>query len=330
MSKQLKQIWIIVLVITMTFSNLHVNRASAKETEENSSGEEIELTITDVDPSAISVPKLGTIEDGTDVESGQFKADDIVRVSIFLDKPPVLKAGYSATKLSANQNAMAYKVQLINDQNDIQKAIEEKIGGKLDTNCNLTITVNAISANVRYGDIDAIRSIKGVTYVQLENYYEPCSTDWKDAGYIHNTAASSQYLTGASDLWNAGYTGAGMKIAIIDSGIDANHEAFSEEMFNYSIDELESQTGNEYDLLEKTEVDKFADSIGKDKNGKDVYKLSSEDKFEYISKKIPYACNYVNLGGDIGHFGVAQGNHGSHVAGIAASNKYLSLYLVLK
>lgn len=323
MSKQLKQIWIIVLVITMAFSHLHVNRAYAKETEENSSGKEIELTITDVDPSAISVPKLGTIEDGTDVESGQFKADDIVRVSIFLDKPPVLKAGYSATKLSANQNAMAYKIQLVNYQNDIQKAIENRIGAKLDVNCNLTITLNAISTNVRYGDIDTIRSIKGVTCVQLENYYEPCSTDWTDAGYIHNTAASSQYLTGASDLWDAGYTGAGMRIAIIDTGIDVNHEAFSEEMFNYSIDELESQTGNEYDLFEKAEVDKFAESIGKDDKGNDIFILHSADKFEYINRKIPYACNYVHFGGDISHFGVDQGNHGSHVAGIAASNKYV-------
>ena len=43
----------------------------------------------------------------------------------------------------------------------------------------------------------------------------------------------------------------------------------------------------------------------------------------YVNTKVPFGFNYVDGNFDIIHINDRQGEHGSHVAGIAAANKYL-------
>ena len=42
-----------------------------------------------------------------------------------------------------------------------------------------------------------------------------------------------------------------------------------------------------------------------------------------ISDKIPFAFNYVDINTDVTHLHDTAGEHGSHVAGIAAANRYI-------
>ena len=44
-------------------------------------------------------------------------------------------------------------------------------------------------------------------------------------------------MIGSSAAWTAGYTGAGSRIAVIDTGTDTDHQSFSAAGFDYSFAE---------------------------------------------------------------------------------------------
>ena len=116
-------------------------------------------------------------------------------------------------------------------------AIERATGGQLDVVWNLTLAVNAISANVRYGDIVKICAVDGVDRVELENRYEAQTGETAQP----NTANTSQYMVGAAQTWGvngSGYTGAGSKVAIIDTGVDYTHQSFNADAFNHAVEQV--------------------------------------------------------------------------------------------
>lgn len=93
---------------------------------------------------------------------------------------------------------------------------------------NLTLAENAISANVPYGKLDAIAQLPGVKAVYLETRYIPMQAD------VRNVVA--QEMTGAADVQaESGYTGAGARIAVIDSGTDTDHQSFDSASFQYAL-----------------------------------------------------------------------------------------------
>ncbi len=47
-------------------------------------------------------------------------------------------------------------------------------------------------------------------------------------------------MIGSAAAWACGYTGAGSRIAVIDTGIDTNHQSFSDEAFAYSLSKRQS------------------------------------------------------------------------------------------
>ena len=156
---------------------------------------------------------------------------DIVRVSIELDDPGTLDAGFAMDGIAKNSAAKSYRENLMANQQAVASRINSAIGGKLNVKWNITLAANIISAEVRYGDLDAIRSVPGVKRVFLENHYEAPVVEKNEAAEP-NTSNSSAYMVGASESWAEGYTGAGSRIAIIDTGLDTTHQSVNEDAFN--------------------------------------------------------------------------------------------------
>jgi len=78
-----------------------------------------------------------------------------------------------------------------------------------------TDAVSGVSATVRRSDLAAIAAIPGVIAVQPVVFYKP------DNGRSNN-------YTGAAQAWTSpGATGSGVKVAIIDTGIDYGHTDFA-------------------------------------------------------------------------------------------------------
>ena len=300
----------VVLVVAM-LGSLLVPMASA----ENGKASQVEeLTLTPIDRGAVG----SKAEAPEPIEKEDHALTDVVRVSIVLDKASTLEAGFKAENIANNAAAKAYREGLRADQAAMTAKIEKAIGGKLDVKWNLTLAANNISANVLYGQIDTIKAIDGVKDVFLENRYEPQVATREDEP--NNGAAS--YMIGSNLTWAAGYTGAGSKVAVIDTGIDLEHKSFSGEALEYALQQNAQEKGISYDeyvaslnLLTPESIDAVKDQLNANiSSGADAYR----------NTKVGFGYNYVDKRVDyIGHLQDSQGEHGSHVEGISAANRFV-------
>ena len=268
----------------------------------------------------METPALEEQEDPTD-----YADTDVVRVSIVLKDLPTLKQ-FSTKSISSNPEALAYRNELKSRQAVLTAAIERQAlkGEKLDVVWNLTLAANVISANVPYGTIDAISKVVGVSQVVIEERYDPMTTS--DVAEPYQSIASG--MVGAGNAWASGYTGAGTRIAIIDTGLDTDHQSFNVGAYRYALSQQAESKGMDVDsyiesldLLDKAEVEAVFQNLN-------VYPfvqhdLGSKSGAWYVNEKIPFAVNYVDRNYKFTHDYDAQGGHGSHVAGIAAANRFI-------
>ena len=305
----------LLLTLTMVFGLLvPVSAAGSDSTE---------LKFEKVDEavdSKLPQSKLDGTEEAYDIANGEYKYadDEKVRVSIVLDGETTIEK-FGSEDIASNSAAVAYRDELKSEQADVTKAIEAKLNETLDVQWNLTLAANIISANVLYKQIEDIEKVSGVKKVVIETKYEPMVVDKEETA--DPNMATSTIQTGATNAWAAGYTGAGSKVAVIDTGIDYEHQSFSAAGYEYSmalnaaaahmtVDEYKESVG----VLEKADL---TDEVLGQLNVK-----VTADK-AYINSKIPFAYNYIDSNYTVDHLHDAQGEHGSHVEGIAAANKYI-------
>ena len=250
----------------------------------------------------------------------QYAEDEIVRVSIFLDRAGVLGAGFSVQNLAANEAAMAYRAELEEHQLTMVEKIEKVTKEELDVAWNLTLATNLISANVKFGQIADIEKIAGVREVVIETVYQP---DVVSSSAADPNMATSGVQTGTLPSYALGYTGAGSRIAIIDTGLDIAHRSFNAEAYEYSLSllaEKAEMTVEEYvaslNLLDAEEIASVLDRLHIAE-----FVESAEDL--YINSKLPFGFNYVDVNTNVTHLYDPQGEHGSHVAGISTANAYV-------
>lgn len=172
--------------------------------------------------------------------------DDVVRVSIVLEELSVIEKGFDIQDLAENRQAVTYRSMLQNRQQAVAQAISRRLPQRLDVVWTLTLAANVISANVPYGQLDAIRSLPGVKSVTMETRYEPAMYE---TGTADPTMATSPSMIGSA-AYAAGYNGAGMRIAVIDTGTDTDHQSFDAAAFDYAT----AQDGGNYDLLDADEI----------------------------------------------------------------------------
>ena len=278
--------------------------------------EEPVVHFSQVDNDAVTA---GLVPNGqTEVTDGSEYADtDMVRVSIVLSRSSTIEAGYSVMDIGSNQSAIKYRDSLKLDQANMIHQIERTTNTDLDVVWKLTLAANIISANVPYGQIGAIEKLPGVKAVVLENQYQHCETE---EGTVAPNMATSGAQIGTGPVWEAGYTGAGMRIAVIDTGIDTNHQSVNADAFAYALAQLAKESGmseadylKSLDLLDAEEIASLADSLN----------VKIDPQQAYVNGKIAFAYNYRDFDYDITHDNDEEGDHGSHVAGIATANSWV-------
>ena len=303
----------LLLALSMAISLMVTGYAAGSAAAPKTGAEGTELKLEQIDPAALNVERLGEPDRERETEDAPLHSDDdIVRISIFLDKPSTLEQGFDLKKISTGIGARMYRQTLKLGQDSMVAAINRVVSRPLDVKWNLTLAANAVSADARYGDIPAIEAMDGVQSVVVEEQFEA-------GGGRQNALRSSittQYMVGAADVWAQGYTGAGTRIAIIDSGIDDTHQSFDADAFAYALAEDAEKAGKsleDYDLLDKEEIAAAAPQL---------HAQVDADR-AYLSAKIPFAFNYIKQNYDTDHVSEVDSDHGSHVAGIAAANRYI-------
>ncbi len=256
-----KRLFSMLLVFTLLFASLITiglkhTIAEDESVEPKTSGHGIILETEDIDPKSLNVPLLGEIDPAEKKQTDLIDEPDpneIVCVSIFLEGKATIDAGYSMKGIARDTRAIEYRHALELQQKMMQTKIEGAVGHELDVQWNLTLLTNAISVRIPYKDISVIETLPGVKSVERENTYqvEPEPEDASDEDTANTrTAGTAENMVGAKAAWEAGYTGAGTRIAIIDTGIDDTHQSFSEDAFLHAIEEVRA-SGKTVELMEQ-------------------------------------------------------------------------------
>ena len=311
-----RRILSVVLVIAM-LASFAIPVASAEQAEQKATNK-VALELEPIDPGTLASQKDNRQSGNTAVAVDEHALTDVVRVSIVLDKASTIEAGYSLDNIGTNAAAISYRDGLKAGQAAMTAKIEQAIGSDLDVKWNLTLAANIISANVLYGQIGTIKAIEGVKDVVLENRYDPQEDEKADEPNM----GPSSYMIGSNITLANGYTGAGSKVAVIDTGIDEEHISFSGEGLEYALAKTAEEKGMSYEeyvatlnLLTPEAIDAVASQLNSGVTGEQAYR----------STKIAYGYNYVDNGLDITHINDTQGEHGSHVEGIAAGNRFVKV-----
>ena len=190
----------------------------------------------------------------------------------------------------ADPDSRAQVNALLRTQKSALAQINRAIDGQVEPQRQYTTLLNGFSATVTYGQYKAIRKLDCVQSAFISPTFE----------LLPDTANSNRMIGGG--IYNTtGFTGEGMLVAILDTGVDMGHEIFKAAPKSPSLTQEKLRT-----LLET--YDFQVESIIK---GISVSNL-------YYSAKIPFQFDYGDKDKD-GNPG-EKGSHGTHVASTAAGN----------
>jgi subtilisin family serine protease len=289
------------MVFSLALSNITI--ASAEDTDRQTLEiEELDGSDYDLDLVNVDVADSAYTLDETLVD-----ASEAVQVLVVLEDESIIEADSSAV---LDETTQARSDELEEQQAQVIADIEETVleGESLEVSYNYTWLVNGFSATVPYGTIDEIRALDGVKQVLLEPMYQVCEDETDSYAQLSDQimTVSDGEMIGRESTWMAGYTGAGTKIAIIDTGIDATHQNF--------------QALSEDKLTDTSATPETVAAVLSSLNASSMYEGLTVDDV-YYSTKIAFGFNYADSSLNIGHKEDSQGDHGTHVAGIAAANQ---------
>ncbi len=242
--------------------------------------------------------------EGATLGENTFPSDDeIVTVIVVLNDEPLLKTAECMGLQSdmptylATADGAAREQALLSAQRGIRDEIMVLCAGMGASaqGHNYTAVLNGFSMDMPYGMIEeaeALPGIKRITPVQTYNVPEDMSS-------YDLAMENSNGMIGADEVFTdmsfQGHDGAGAVVAILDTGLDTDHEAFSvmPETIRYT----------------QSDVQKIMNGVKLSSGITDAAKT-------YVNAKVPYAYDYANddcdVNGDI--------DHGVHVAGTVAGN----------
>lgn len=197
-------------------------------------------------------------------------ADDPVRVIVRLEGEP--------TAASAEVRSLA-EARLTAQHTALRRTLAAS-GLRWEENYEYRTLLNGFALTVPRSQVDQLAALPGVRSVHIANRYAPPEAVRMD---------SANEMTGADWMHESDYTGSGTVIAVLDTGITPDHEAFAV-----------------YDG--RLEVPKLSADQAKSR-------IQTLGYGAYLSDKIPFAYDYFD--GDDDATDDLSG-HGTHVAGIAA------------
>ena len=229
---------------------------------------------------------------------GTLRDDQQISVIISLDEANLLDAYHA----SAKTMSLAQFVADSEEAAEINKSIDqrkEQLLQKLDAQgvsytqgdvyntlfAGFELVIQAKDYNVLTMSLD-----EGAAAILGEEYHVA------ETQLVENTV--NVYTgTGIFDSSNSGYDGTGMVVAVLDTGLDSKHTAFSVE--NFTSDTL----GLTYDRV--------AELVA----GTEAYKLSGGLSVDdvYINEKVPFGYDYADNDPDVYS---THNNHGTHVSGV--------------
>ena len=224
-----------------------------------------------------------------------FAPKDVVAAFVVLEGNPTSEMYADINSVPKNTTDSMLKVQ-----REMLESIRSKVVAEstLTVRYQFTYLVNAFSIETEFENLAKIAELPGVRTVFIMPEFQALSVETK--------TGSSSAMTGVPSVWaDCGYTGKGMRIAIVDTGLDLDHPAYAE------VPELTATSLTLEEIAAVLPQLNAYKMMGGNVTAEDLYR----------SGKIPFAFNYSDWNLNADHAHDRQGDHGSHVAGIAGANR---------
>lgn len=235
----------------------------------------------------------------SETEAAQIpKSEELVTFIVELNNTALLDT-FSVSEISDGTSAVDSHA---NSQERALDALEQNLKSQFGSEegfaigYRYTVATTGLSVTTQFGNKAAIKAMPNVERVYVAPTFELQEDD------VEALTSNANKMIGSVNVNGTEYTGKGMKIAIVDTGIVVNHPSFQA----LSEDKITETS------LTEAKVKEVWSKLNASKTWlrEDFYKNS----------KIPFAYNYWTNTFDVSH-ATAQHDHGTHVAGIAAANK---------
>lgn len=236
--------------------------------------------------------------------------DEIVRVIVVLEEESLLDQGFTRAEIAANGSRVAREMQTMEARQaavtqDIQRVVGQVSDSTATVKYHYNVAISGMAIEVPYGALEGIRALDGVASAFVAPTYTIPETETQET--VSPATHTTRKEFGSIQTWETGYTGEGMRIAIVDTGLDLDHPSFA------AAPPLTETS------LTKDEIRKVLPELNAYEAYQGVLGLTADTL--YRSDKVPYAFNYVDVNLDVTHDHDSQGDHGTHVAGISAANR---------
>jgi LPXTG-motif cell wall-anchored protein len=225
------------------------------------------------------------------------EAEEEVTIIVELESEPVLEhyikeeGTSSVNSFLGSSKGKTISNDLLKEQETVTNRILSKVSSEVETQAEYTVAMNGFALKAKFRDLEAIKEIEGVKNAFVATIYDlPTQPEVEN----QPTMIHSNGTVGATEANTSGYTGKGTVVAVVDSGLAIDHEAFQNKPENskYSAGEIAEIMSNN------------------NMNAKgNVYK----------SEKVPFAYDYADKDDNPAD----AGSHGTHVSGTVAANSEL-------
>ena len=224
--------------------------------------------------------------------------EDEISVIITVDTATIMEAYEGTDKTMSfkeyaleSEDAAKINAEIAGKKADILSRLDELgVAYKLGEDYNTLLSGFAVS--IKAGDFASTCSVlkKGEKAIVGEEY-KSCKTE-----LVENTVSIYEN-TGIFDSSDSGYDGSGMVVAVLDTGLDSNHSAFSVDNFT------SKKLGLTYEDVKSVLNDTVASTLVEGLTVNDVY----------INEKVPFGFDYADEDPDPYS---THNNHGTHVSGV--------------
>ena len=225
--------------------------------------------------------------------------DDLVTFIVVIDEKPQLEL-YSVGEIAAKTASVQTHAQKQeNVLNAVKDSVKAQFGNQEGFKLGFTYTIatTGFSVTTAYGNKAALESMNHVAKVYVAPTFNlPETQDFEQ--YTNNATT----MIGAHIANETGYTGKGMRVAILDTGIKVDHPSFGALPESALEDPMTRESVNE---------------IWKELNAGQMTTMLNTS---YYNSKLPFVFNYSTGTTDVNNL-YAGSDHGTHVAGITAANK---------
>ena len=193
-----------------------------------------------------------------------------------------------------------------------------------------TVLFNGMAVRAPYGMLDTIRNLKGVKSAHVQHVYSQPTSPATNAG----VAGYSYDMVHLQEVWNKGYTGKGMLVAVVDSGLDMEYSSWWSDEEGANVTGLRRvheafRDDSFYSHLSDSDLRYSKESLLAFLNGRQLNanRLSpASNEAMYKTRKVPFAFDYAGdadpytgeiISGDV-NVRNSGSNHGTHVSGTVA------------